>query len=311
MTVKPQISKADIVDALLRSGYLMEYRVEQVLRSRGYAVQSNLAYPDAFTGKPRELDMRSLAARSIDADERHWIFPLCLFECVNNPYPMAFLTKESQSTCVDAFHITVSGLPATIRRDYKRKERWIGLPEYLNMEKYHHHCSGRVATQFCSFTPKKNKEPSEWMASHEDSHFNSFSKLCAAVDHEVEDHFNQTHPVQGDRINLQIYYPILVVGGVLIDVRPGSTGELEIGEVDHIIYEQTIILKTEERHYNIDVVAERSLPALLEKIEKETEETARLLARRLPKLQATIGEMAKRASAEPDTVQNIIRPKRY
>src|SRR5689334_7922293 len=40
----PTISKDEIADALRRSGYLIEYRIEDVLRRHGYHVSANTTY---------------------------------------------------------------------------------------------------------------------------------------------------------------------------------------------------------------------------------------------------------------------------
>ena len=57
------ITLQDATKALLRSGYLLESRLERVLTSRGYYVDANDAYPDPTTGKSRELDIMAMTAR--------------------------------------------------------------------------------------------------------------------------------------------------------------------------------------------------------------------------------------------------------
>src|SRR5271169_801485 len=92
----PVISTKKIDDALRRSGYLIEYRIEEVLRRHGYHVSANTSYPDPITRKPRELDLSAIIAERADASTKDWVFALCLIECVNNPYPLAFLTKKPE-----------------------------------------------------------------------------------------------------------------------------------------------------------------------------------------------------------------------
>lgn len=45
---------------LSRSGYLLESRLETLLRKRDYYVEANSVYPDASTGKSRELDLLAI-----------------------------------------------------------------------------------------------------------------------------------------------------------------------------------------------------------------------------------------------------------
>jgi len=73
------------------------------------------------------------------------------------------------------------------------------------MQKYHHYCRGRVATQYCSFTRKK--KGGEWMATHAEEHFSSLRKLSDVVDHFVRKQFESFWFSGGDpeRLNLEIY----------------------------------------------------------------------------------------------------------
>jgi hypothetical protein len=226
------------------------------------------------TQKPRELDISAITAEAVGSSEKDWIFALCPIECVNNPYPLAFLTKEPAAPSIHVYDILMSGLPAHIRQKGGKRtiwSRWTRVRDYLHMEKFHHYCDGRIATQFCSFTPKKNTKPLEWMAWHEDGHFDSFNKLCAAVNYDIEDHFTNTRPALNDRINLEIFYPIVVTGGEILDVRH-SPESMELESVQHIHYVQSTIARGGEKRYHIDVVTEAFFPQLISMIEKETKQ---------------------------------------
>jgi hypothetical protein len=179
----PKISHDQIHDAVRRSGYLLEYRIERVLERSGYAPEANEVYPDPVTGKSRELDIAAISPEPITADYRNAIWTRLLIECVNNPQPIGFFVKDP-SLPMTIFDLKFSGLPVKI----KQKGRWWKISDYLDMEKYHHQCKGKISTQYCSFTPKKNTNPVEWLAQHEDAHFDSFNKLCFALNHEVDEH---------------------------------------------------------------------------------------------------------------------------
>jgi hypothetical protein len=72
----PSISKDEIADALRWSGYLIERRIEGVLRGQGYHVSANTTYPDPITRKPRELDL-SATSRSAPAQGTKTGFSPC------------------------------------------------------------------------------------------------------------------------------------------------------------------------------------------------------------------------------------------
>ena len=77
------ITTKEMKESILRSGYLLEQRVEPVLEKAGYFVTTNAAYPDPLTGKSREIDIEALAAFKVSRDY-DFIFPYLICECENN-----------------------------------------------------------------------------------------------------------------------------------------------------------------------------------------------------------------------------------
>ncbi len=161
------ITLQDATKALLNSGYLLEARLEQVLAARGYYVDANDAYPDPTTGKSGELDLMAMTARRLSR-EYDFVFNVLLVECVNNPQPLVLLTKKPQVGFLFHEDVRLAGLPAKLFD--RRAGRWVKLQDALHLNKFHHYCTPRVATQFCSFARKGG---SEWMALHEGPHFDS------------------------------------------------------------------------------------------------------------------------------------------
>jgi hypothetical protein len=139
-----KISHDQIRDAVRRSGYLLEYRIEQVLGRYGYMVEANQAYPDPITGKSRELDISAIRPEFITSDYRNMIWPRLLIECINNPQPIGFFTKNPGAPTAHIYDLKFSGLPVKV----KVGKHWKKLSDFLDMEQYHHHCKGRIATQY-------------------------------------------------------------------------------------------------------------------------------------------------------------------
>lgn len=279
-----KITIAEAKDALKRSGYLLEGRVADVFRDYGYFAELNQIYPDPDTGKMREYDVSALRAVPAGPEELDYLFPKFLVECVNNPQPIAFFTKESEISFLHHNEIKFSGLPVKILHE----DGWIQLSEFLGMNKYHHYCSGPVATQFCSFH-KKQKKDKEWMASHDDTHFSSLKTLCDIVEYEIEEHFSSWifDKKEKEKVNIQMYYPLLVVQGDLLQarVRPRS---VQLSATKHIQFRRSILSGTEQQGYQIDVVIERHLKQYLDQCEEEVTKTARLLRRRHAKVREAI-----------------------
>jgi len=290
------ISHSEVEEALRRSGYLLEYKIERILRSRGYFVQANQMYPDPLTGKQRELDLAVIGAEHVGPGKLEFLFPVLLIECVNNPEPIAFFTKTPVAPKAQVYDIVFSGVPVKVRRNGQPKKGWTYVADFLRMSDFHHYCTGRIATQYCSFSEKKSGNKSgvakEWMASHDDNHFGSFQKLCSALNHDVDKHFSNARLRGKEDTNLQLYYPVVVVSGDLLDVRPGKKRIL-IRSAKHIHFVQSFISQGEERQYHLDVVTEGYFPAFLSRIDREVTRTVRALRRRRKDVRYSIDAITK------------------
>lgn len=296
-----KITLAEAKEAITRSGYLLESRVETTLREEGYYVETNAAYPDPDTGKSRELDVYAMGARRAGPDEHDFIFPVLLIECVNNPEPISFITKDPIIGFLHHQEVKLAGLPVKIPATRPRGS-WEALPDFLGMEKYHHYCKGRVATQFCSFSRKKKNQ--EWMASHDAEQFDSFRKLSAAVEHFIDRHFKSWRFGADEWLNVEIYYPVLLLQGQLLDARP-SKRSLRLLRTDHIQYRRSASVGRETVEYQIDVVTEKFFPQYLEIVDREISKTARLLRRRHVVVRRAIEKIARMARSlrSPDKIR--------
>jgi hypothetical protein len=91
-----KISKREAIQALLRSGYLIENRLETVLDDEGFYVEANTVYPDPITGKSREIDLYAMKFLTDPENDEDIISVILLIECVNSPQPFAFIAKKPQ-----------------------------------------------------------------------------------------------------------------------------------------------------------------------------------------------------------------------
>ena len=264
-----RLTHDEIRDALLRSGYLLESRLENKLRrtANGYYVEANHSYPDPDTGKSRELDLFAMSSVRAGPNESDRIFPVLLIECVNNPQPLALITKDPQVSFLHHQEVMHSGLPVQFPI---KGSGWHSLPDYLGLDKFHHYCKGRVATQFCSFRRKKDQQQTEWMALHEDAQFDSFRELCAATDYFLDEHFKSWVFSGPEFVNIQFYYPVLVVAGELLEVRP-TRSSVSLSRKQHLQFRQSRFVRGEVENYQLDVITEFFFPRYLQLVEKETE----------------------------------------
>lgn len=285
------ISRDQMREALLRSGYLLESRVESVLREQWGYVETNVSYPDPKTNKSRELDVYAMSAVSAGPDEYDFLFGVLLAECVNNPQPVVMLTKEPLIPSIHHHDIKMAGLPVKIPSK-ERSSEWLSLADFLGMEKYHHYCRGLVATQFCSFLKKRGAND-EWMATHDESHFEAFSKLCDATDYFLDRHFKSWSPAEKEWVNVEVYYPLVIVQGDLLEARP-TKRDVSLKKAQHIQFRRSVIRNAEQRDYRIDVVQEQYLGEYLDILDEEISKTARLLKRRKQIVRSAVDRIARK-----------------
>lgn len=295
------ITHAEATKALLNSGYLLESRLERLLVARGYSVDANDAYPDPTTGKSRELDLAAITARRLSRDY-DFVFNVLLVECVNNPQPLVLLTKQPQVGFLFHEDLRLAGLPAKLFD--RRTGRWSRLQEALHLEKFHHYHASRVATQFCSFAKKAGND---WMALHEGPHFDAFSKLCDAVDHFQNKHFTSWRFADKESVNVEFYYPVLVVQGELLEGRVQKTG-VTLRTARHLQFRRTAIRRSEAIAYQIDVVQEKQFSRFVAMLEKELELIVRRLKARSAVIRDSVSKIVVRARRlrSPDAIRKAM-----
>ncbi|PYJ49393.1 MAG: hypothetical protein DME87_09855 [Verrucomicrobia bacterium] len=173
-----KITRSKITEALLRSGYLLESRVESKLRKQWGYVEANPTYVDPDTGKSREFDLFAMSMQRAGPNQYDFVFAVLLAECINNPQPVVILTKEPLVPFLHHQEVKLAGLPVKVH-DKQQQDTWERLSDFLGMEGYHHYCEGRVGTQFCSFAKKKSGRVEEWMMATHEERIMTPSAKCA------------------------------------------------------------------------------------------------------------------------------------
>ncbi len=255
------ISTKQMREAIQKSGYLLEQRVAAILTRRWGFVGTNPVFPDPETGKSREIDMEAIGVTQIYRKGFNFVFPILLCECVNNPQPVVFFTKESPISFMHHEEVKISGIPVKFWDEDKGK--YVSFSEFTGMEQFHHYCKEPTATQYCTFQLKQ-KDKSSWMALHAEEQHEIFDSLIKATDYNITKHFDSWYlpnKVDEEGINVQIYYPLVVLQGSLYSaVLEGN--RLSLKKSKHIQFRKKISLPrtNEVETYQIDVIAEEYLP---------------------------------------------------
>jgi len=254
---KPSLE--EMQNALKRSGYLLESRLESIMNSRGFFVEANSVYPDPHTGKSRELDLLGVTLVAIDKPSTDRLWVSLVIECMNNAQPVVFITKKSENPFSYMDSIKLVGVPPTIEVAGSTQM----LYDMLKLEAFHHYCGSRIATQYCSFTSLTRQGKADWIAIHDENHHDALSKLCAATEYNVINHYKTW-----DHINARIFYPIVVLQGELFETHAeDSSGTLF--QSQHVQYQKYEIVGKEIKIYRIDVVTETFFPNFLTMLREE------------------------------------------
>lgn len=143
------ISADEMLEALSRSGYLLEAEISRKLRELDFFVETNLVIEDPITGKSREID--------IAAEYYDWNSPSIgvrakakiefVFEVKNNLYPLVLLNEFDFSPRIE----DCAGLKEAITCPQTIK--------YYQYENYYKSLIKKnkdgIFSQYCSFQRKK------------------------------------------------------------------------------------------------------------------------------------------------------------
>ncbi|MGO8761007.1 MAG: hypothetical protein ACLP2P_05025 [Desulfobaccales bacterium] len=297
------ISLIQMKEAIEKSGYLIEQRVEGVLEKEGYYVQTNPVFPDPETGKSREIDIDALSGIRIYKEGYNFIFPNIICECKNNAFPIVFFAKESIVSFLHHQEIKLSGLPIKFWKD----DSYLDFSEFVGMDKFHHYCKGLIATQYCTFKMKNDK--SSWMAFHSDEQHELFNSLVKSLEYSISRHYEGwvlPDNSEEEEINIQIYYPLLILEKDLY-IASLKKNNLEIKKINHIQFRKELfnVKSNKVETYQIDVIIENYLERYLNIIDSEINKIKKILQRKKPEVKLSIDKILKDAKDQKNQTKSI------
>lgn len=265
-------------DALKRSGYLLEQRVEHYLKKQRYHISTENYFVDHDTKKLREIDLiaekEDIAYPSPKRKYGGKLTYKLICECENNPHPVIFfLTKAKEPYRGEG--LIYSHIPYSFAEKNAAKPSTVWGDSPFNSRsviKEHHLSHFPIATQYCSFTPKdKNRLQDDWIASHLDEQHNTLTNLLkGSLDVSRRDGFNQENIMSHyyNKYQVNLYYPVLILQNRLAVAHEKENGEIVIEDRDHVVY-----MKNHSEGwpqlFMIDVIQERFLGQYITMIQQE------------------------------------------
>lgn len=210
-----KVTEQEMIEALNRSGYILESEVAKQLSEWSFFVQSGPVVKDPITGKGREIDIiaERYGNNNVNSDLKNHTNIEYVFEIKNNSYPIVLLNKFRFSPNIEPRTGLKEAVSLPNGIDYFPDDIFFdGLIEN----------NKNIFTQYCSFHKKKGNH--ELMASHPERFHESISKIIQHCDEQVEHNdqylFNETsEEVEADGyFRHRLYMPILLVNDDVLEM---------------------------------------------------------------------------------------------
>ena len=176
-------SPSEIVDALKRSGYLMEQEVATQLEALDFHVSTNMAYEDIEEGKSREIDVCAIKLVAHNEEKKLHAFVEIIAECKNSMNPFVFIGRPKNQT--DNQHppqelVCPIAMYSEPQKDGAPNVFTLHLKDaffYLGFDKVHHDFASETkAVQFCRI----DRKGKGWHANHDGLYDSIFYPMAKA-----------------------------------------------------------------------------------------------------------------------------------
>lgn len=260
-----KITQDEMLQALHRSGYIMESEVSNLLSELGFFVETNQVITDQNSGKSREID---LIAEYYDWSEEKSKNNVStklrfVFEIKNNNLPLVLLTKFKPSP---NSNLIIEGLKEFISNPLDSSyPYWEGSHGKIIDD------FSSVYTQYCSFQRKKSDD--ELMALHPTEVYEGLSKITQYCEEELE----MWNSLKRDKyFRHWLCLPVLLINKELYELSDDKLNEVNCSVLAY------------NYHFNrypttsyVFVVTKKGLPEFLDKmtrIESEISKQMKLVA---------------------------------
>lgn len=204
------------MEAIKRSGYLLESQISEILSKAECFVEANQVIKDQTTGKSREIDliaehdpfseyMPDTKERRINAVAKIKF----VLEVKNNPYPMVVMTSLKWSPNIILEESIKEVITETENVSHSVEEGFFGRLLGSRQD--------GIYTQYCTFKKKKEGgRDAELMAWHPDEFHEGLVKITQYCDEAVEPWEDKVK----DRFFRDfLFLPVLVLGGELYELN--------------------------------------------------------------------------------------------
>ena len=257
-------TETELLNAIKRSGYLLESKVAKYLMELGLTVESNVIYKDLQTGKDREIDLVSQFDFNFDVSSEHDLSNQIklILEIKNNLFPIVLLSKLPNNPDTPIWN--------GIKEIFTFPESF-GDPKFLNynfdfFEKGPLIKESNIYCQYCSFQLKKGSK--ELMALHPTNLYESLFKTIKYAD-TLEEEFKGKITQNESIFRYFVYLPVLLVSRDLYELEVhDSNEEPKLKKVDYSLLYLNYHFKEESKCSLVYIVTMDGLEKFISEIKE-------------------------------------------
>lgn len=213
-------STSNILEALNKSGYLMEQEVATSFENIGFNVRTNVSFQDNEEGKSREIDILATKQLLLDESTKKIISLIFICECKNSSNPYVFLLRDKNKFDNHVPNEYYFSKPEFFKKHKDGIYESVSLyPAFyhLDLDKSHHYYKNRYkAVQFCQII----REGKDWKAKHEniyDSLILPLVKAFISKKHEIVQSFSSP-----DWTKIFLFFPCIVTNSKINELHINS-----------------------------------------------------------------------------------------
>lgn len=260
MNVSP--NSEEIIDALKKSGYLMEQEVASQLEALDFHVFPNQAYEDLEEGKSREIDIVARKRVAHSEESKLSAFIEILAECKNSTNPFVFVRRPKNQA--DNSHVPQELVFPLERYEAQEEQGTVGRRIrykspffHLGFKELHYdYARDMKAVQFCRiFRKGKN-----WQANHGGLYDSIFYPMAKAVtsSKQIRLDFNRS----GDWRNFWFIFPMVVVSGDIYYVDSTTSHPVPVSS-GHVTFKRQIQSEKLNGIFAVDFVRQNQIEAFV------------------------------------------------
>lgn len=252
-----KLSKDHLIEAIKRSGYLLESEIANTLVSADFFIESNQVIEDPITGKSREIDLiaeyydRDYVGRS---EHKACAKIKFVFEIKNNIYPLVLMTKLEFSPNIEIWESI---------KEIQTEPEGINSSSTNSFYEILLGNNEPIFTQYCSFDVKKGKKIEEIIASHPEQVYTGLSKITQYCEEAVESW--EDPDIFQKYYRKFLFMPVLLINEDLFELEVGLDNEPALNKVEESRLVFNYFYKNNPKLATVWVVTKKGFKSFIDK----------------------------------------------